>query len=90
MKKNILFLLLLAATTSATAAYNGRVFVDKNSNGQFDRGEKTLGGIKVSDGLNVTETAKDGTYTLPGHARQRFIFITPHRDTRHSTNTIIR
>ncbi|WP_417010313.1 PQQ-binding-like beta-propeller repeat protein, partial [Bacteroides sp.] len=70
------FLLLLAATTSATAAYNGRVFVDKNSNGQFDRGEKTLGGIKVSDGLNVTETAKDGTYTLPGHARQRFIFIT--------------
>lgn len=76
MKKNILFLLLLAATTSATAAYSGRVFVDKNSNGQFDRGEKTLGGIKVSDGLNVTETAKDGTYTLPGHARQRFIFIT--------------
>lgn len=76
MKKNILFLLLLAATTSATAAYNGRVFVDKNSNGQFDRGEKTLEGIKVSDGLNVTETAKDGTYTLPGHARQRFIFIT--------------
>lgn len=76
MKKNILFLLLLAATTSATAAYNGRVFVDKNSNGPFDRGEKTLGGIKVSDGLNVTETAKDGTYTLPGHARQRFIFIT--------------
>lgn len=41
MKKNILFLLLLAATTSATAAYNGRVFVDKNSNGQFDRGEDT-------------------------------------------------
>lgn len=76
MKKNILFLLLLTAATSATAAYSGRVFVDKNSNGQFDRGEKTLGGIKVSDGLNVTETAKDGTYTLPGHARQRFIFIT--------------
>lgn len=76
MKKNILFLLLLATATSATAAYSGRVFVDKNGNGQFDRGEKTLGGIKVSDGLNVTETAKDGTYTLPGHARQRFIFIT--------------
>lgn len=76
MKKNILFLLLLTAATSATAAYSGRVFVDKNSNGQFDRGEKTLGGIKVSDGLNVMETAKDGTYTLPGHARQRFIFIT--------------
>ena len=86
MKKNILFLLLLAATTSATAAYNGRVFVDKNSNGQFDRGEKTLGGIKVSDGLNVTETAKDGTYTLPGHLS----LSPPHRDTRHSTNTIIR
>lgn len=76
MKKNFLFLLLLAVAISATAAYNGRVFVDKNNNGQFDRGEKTLEGIKVSDGLNVTETAKDGTYTLSGHARQRFIFIT--------------
>lgn len=76
MKKSILFSLLLMAATNVAASYSGRVFVDKNNNGLFDPGEKTSGGVKVSDGLNVTETAKDGTYTLPGHERQRFIFIT--------------
>ncbi|WP_455673999.1 outer membrane protein assembly factor BamB family protein [Phocaeicola sp.] len=76
MRKTILFSFLLAAAIPATASYSGRVFVDKNNNGVFDKGEKTLKGIKVSDGLNVVETATDGTYTLPGHPRERFLFIT--------------
>ncbi|MDE6179920.1 MAG: hypothetical protein K2G02_02095, partial [Phocaeicola sp.] len=76
MIKNILSLFLLAVALPATASYNGRVFVDKNNNGILDKGEKTLKGIKVSDGLHVVETAADGSYTLPGHPRERFIFIT--------------
>lgn len=35
-----------------------------------------MSGVKVSDGLNVVETAADGSFTLPGHAGERFIFIT--------------
>ena len=31
--------------------------------------------FKVSDGLNVVETAADGSFTLPGHERERFIYI---------------
>ena len=58
------------------AAYTGHVYVDKNKNGVFDQSEKPLAGIKVSDGLNVVETAADGSFTLPGHERERFIFIT--------------
>lgn len=67
---------LLSASLAASASYSGRVFVDKNQNGTYDKGEKLLRGVKVSDGLNVTVTANDGTYSLPGHERQRFIFIT--------------
>ena len=38
--------------------YNGT----KNKNGVFDQSEKPLAGIKVSDGLNVVETAADGSF----------------------------
>ena len=76
MKKTFLISCLLAAALPAMAAYTGRVYVDKNNNGVFDKGEKNLSGIKVSDGLNVVETTADGSFTLPGHARERFIFIT--------------
>lgn len=77
---NYFFRVLLFAgcmTTAVQAApYTGRVFVDKNKNGLYDKGEKALPGVAVSDGLHVVKTASDGTFTLPGHARERFIFIT--------------
>ena len=80
MEKNrvklLMAVLLMGGTAVAQAALTGRVFIDKNHNGVYDKGEKLLKGVKVSDGLNVVETASDGVYTLPGHARQRFVFIT--------------
>lgn len=76
MKKPILFSLLLAAALPLSAAYTGRVYVDKNNNGVYDKGEQLLKDIKVSDGMNVAVTASDGSYSLPGHERERFIFIT--------------
>lgn len=76
MKKTFLLSCLIVAALPATAAYTGHVYVDKNNNGVFDKGEKALAGIKVSDGLNVVETAADGSFTLPGHDRERFVFIT--------------
>lgn len=76
MKKIFILSALWAVSFSLSASYTGRVFVDKNNDGIWNKGEETLKGIKVSDGLNVTETAPDGTYTLPGHEREKFIFIT--------------
>nr|QCB65000.1 hypothetical protein [uncultured bacterium] len=67
---------LLSSAAVGASPYCGRVFVDSNGNGLWDRNEKLLSGIRVSDGLNVTETTKDGTFSLPGHFRERFIFIT--------------
>ena len=77
MKKTFLNIALLSCVAfSASAAYTGRVFVDKNNNGVFDKGEKPMAGVAVSDGLNVVKTASDGSFSLPGHPRERFIFIT--------------
>ena len=68
-RKNCLAaLLLLGCSLGAQAAYQGRVYVDANHNGQYDKGEKLLQGVCVSDGLNVVKTGK--------HDRQRFVFIT--------------
>ena len=69
MKKEFIFSMLLAASLPAAAAHHGRVFVDKNHNGSFDKGEKVLKDVKVSDGLNVVKTDANGMYTLPGHER---------------------
>ena len=68
--------LLLASATATAGEYTGKVYVDANRNGQFDKGEKTLKGILVSDGLNVVKTSASGEYSLPGHKRERFLFIT--------------
>lgn len=76
MKNSILIGLLVAMPSLAMAQYTGKVFVDANENGIFDKGERTLSSISVSDGLNVTQTDSKGTYSLPGHPRERFIFIT--------------
>ncbi|WP_293740607.1 PQQ-binding-like beta-propeller repeat protein [uncultured Parabacteroides sp.] len=75
-KKLILLLLSCAAITEAHAAYQGRVYIDSNQNGIYDKGEKVLKDVRVSDGLNVVKTNAEGVYTLPGHERERFIFIT--------------
>ena len=75
-KKLILLLLSCAAFAPVNAAYQGRVYVDANRNGVYDKGEKVLKDVRVSDGLNVVKTNAEGLYTLPGHERERFVFIT--------------
>ncbi len=76
MKKIYLLLSALTLALPALASYHGRVYVDKNHNGIFDKGEKTLAGIMVSDGLNVVKTDKNGEYTLPGYGKEKFLFLT--------------
>lgn len=77
MKYTLLLTLLAGClATGAYAQHTGRVFEDKNNNGIFDPGDKPLKGVAVSDGLNVSLTTADGIFNLPGHPRERFIFIT--------------
>lgn len=77
MKKKLLLSLCLGCIAAGSMAQHaGRVFEDKNNNGLFDKGDLPLRGIAVSDGLNVVQTATDGTFSLPGHDKERFVFIT--------------
>lgn len=75
-KKCLGAIFVLTFTGGTATAHVGKVYVDANHNGVCDKGEKGLRGICVSDGLNVVKTDADGTFELPGHARERFVFVT--------------
>lgn len=68
--------MLMALPGIMSAQYAGKVFVDANHNGCYDKGEKLMKNISVSDGLNVVKTDAKGGFELPGHAKARFVFIT--------------
>lgn len=74
--KKLLMALLPCLAAAAHADYRGRVFVDANGNGIYDKGEQLMQGIGVSDGLHVVTTGATGEFTLPGYEKTRFIFIT--------------
>lgn len=74
--KKLLIALLPCLAVAAHADYRGRVFVDANGNGVYDKGEQLLQGVGVSDGLHVVTTRATGEFTLPGYEKTRFIFIT--------------
>lgn len=76
MRKYSLLTLLVIMFPLFAEAYHGKVFEDKNGNGEWDKGEKYLAQIKVSDGLNVVTTDNKGIYNLPGHDKERFLFLT--------------
>ncbi len=42
----------------------GRVFVDVDGNGVFSQGDKPLGGVGVTDGMETAETDEKGLYKL--------------------------
>jgi hypothetical protein len=76
IKYGMVISLLSCIAHQTMAQYAGKVFVDENKNGLFDKGEKLLQDVSVSDGLNVVSTDSDGTFRLPGHTRAHFLFIT--------------
>ncbi|WP_120514137.1 PQQ-binding-like beta-propeller repeat protein [Chitinophaga barathri] len=64
------WILLLAAVLwmPAKAQFKGRILIEGTQQG--------MASVRVSDGLNVTLTDAQGRYILPGHPKQRFVFIT--------------
>lgn len=74
--KKLLFVILFLISCSLTAQHTGRVYIDSNKNGKYDKNEKTLTNVMISDGLNVVKTSSDGTFQLAGHKKERFIIIT--------------
>ncbi len=59
----ILFLLIFSGTVKAQTA-KGTVYLDANENGIFDTGEKGVADVKISNGLDVVVTDKNGKYQI--------------------------
>lgn len=81
MKTQHFLLLCLACALPGLAAaqpaadIRGMVYDDVNANGTYDRGDKPLKGVAVSDGLNVTTTDAHGRYALPHRSGARFVSV---------------
>jgi len=70
-----LILLLLCSCLGANAQFMGKVYLDVDSNGKFTTPDKLIDGVRVSDGLNVVVTDREGHFNLPGYAKTRFISV---------------
>lgn len=76
LEKAILSIALTClSVTAAHANLEGRVFDDRNANGLFDKSDRPMANVAVSDGLNVVLTDSKGHFSLPGHASQRFVTV---------------
>lgn len=69
LRRLIVFSFVISAMLDGTYAADqqlakGRVFHDANFNQEFDKGEKVLAGIKVSNGNQVVTTTDEGTYEI--------------------------
>ncbi len=56
---------------------HGVVFDDRNGDGQRQANEPGVAGVKVSNGLEVVQTARDGSYALPVHDDMSVMVIQP-------------
>lgn len=61
----VLLLLPLVAFSASKQSVKGYVYEDANRNGIFDKHEKGIAGVAVSNGREVARTDKDGRYELP-------------------------
>lgn len=67
MKKLFLSLVILpfsVITLTAQEIAKGIVFEDANQNSQFDRSEKRLADVQISNGKEVVTTNKKGEYQI--------------------------
>ena len=72
----LMYVLLSPGAGAETA--KGRVFNDLNGNGTFDAGEPGIAGVRVSDGINVTQSDAQGAYSLE-IGDEAVIFVTKPR-----------
>jgi hypothetical protein len=70
----VICLLVVALGAHAESACRGVAYEDRNANGVRDGGEPGLAGIRVSDGVAIVVTDRDGHFRLPDVAgRTRFV-----------------
>ena len=76
MKRLSVILLSFLLSLPLYAQFRGTVYIDTDQSGTFDKGDKPLAGVMVTDGMNVVKTNKKGRFSLPGCEKSRFISMT--------------
>lgn len=76
MKRLSVILISFLLYLPLCAQFKGTVYIDTDQSGTFDKGDKPLAGVMVTDGMNVVKTDKKGRFSLPGFEKTRFITIT--------------
>ncbi len=76
MKRLSVILISFLLYLPLSAQFKGTVYIDADQSGIFNKGDKPLAGVMVTDGLNVVKTDKKGRFSLPGFEKTRFITIT--------------
>ncbi len=76
MKRLSVILILFLLYLPLSAQFKGTVYIDTAQSDIFNKGDKPLAGVMVTDGLNVAKTDKKGRFSLPGFEKTRFITIT--------------
>lgn len=76
MKRLSVILILFLLYLPLSAQFKGTVYIDTDQSDIFNKGDKPLAGVMVTDGLNVAKTDKKGRFSLPGFEKTRFITIT--------------
>ena len=66
MKRLSVILISFLLYLPLSAQFKGTVYVDADQSGIFNKDDKPLAGVMVTDGLNVVKTDKKGRFSLPG------------------------
>jgi hypothetical protein len=80
MRLAILFVLCLATGLSTAAradSASGRVFLDRNANGQRDAGEPGIAGVRLSNGRELVVTDRHGRYRIEVQPGDTLFVIKP-------------
>ena len=83
--KRVLGILVSLFVAGAIYGQSGEVFVDANSNGVKDKGEKGLSGVVVSDGFTLVKSDSKGEFSIKLADRSRFITLYTPSGYRHTT-----
>jgi hypothetical protein len=73
----IFFLLAGISSAQQKTTFRGSVFVDLNVNGVFDKNEKGLENVCVSNGADVVQTNKKGEWQLEATSTKQIFVIKP-------------
>lgn len=80
-----LFVLVLLLCSFAVYGQKGVVYVDENSNGRMDDGEKGLKGVVLSDGFSIVKSGRNGEFSIELGDRARFVTLYTPTGYRHTT-----